>query len=279
MLSATLKTEIKNTNGLLMFAGIDSNGYEILEYIEPPVAIQSFYYCCAKKFETDRFIDLFSEKQQAYVVLISGDECIIYEWVGSWKKRKTITANLIKRHGKGGQSSVRFSRLAEESRHHYIVHCVDHINEIMSDMNKQCRAFIYGGEELKGMLLSHPSLKINFITDSIYHTFNSRTIYEPFFTQLIKTVPTEDLRDAELVELINRDPDYLLFSAEEVLDNLDNLEYILVIQPDIINNDIYNMIIAKNNYYLLDIKSKSYAILKNFVVIGKLFYKSGIINY
>jgi len=272
MLSAKLKTEIKNTNGLLVFAGITSNGYEILECVEPPTAITTFYYCCAKKFEITRFVELFAEKPQAYVVFISGDECIIYEWIGSWKKRKTIAANLIKRHSKGGQSSLRFSRLAEESRHHYIIHCIDHINNIINTSSNKISSYIYGGEELKGMLLSHPSLKVKFQTDSIYHTFNDRTIHEPFFKQILKSVSNDDDRNQDIIELINRDPDYLLFSQDEIITNLDNLEYILIIQPDLIEIASYEQIITKNNY-LLDITSKFYPKLKDFIIIGKLFYK------
>jgi len=110
----------------IILCGISESREEIFYCIEPLNRIHSFYYECSKKFSIHIYEELFTKKGQGNIILISGDECIIYEYNGFFRKLKSINANLIKRHSKGGQSSIRFSRLAEESRLHYVTHSIDY---------------------------------------------------------------------------------------------------------------------------------------------------------
>ena len=123
--------EMIGENGILIFYGINRLGDGIKEIIKPADPITDFHYKCTKRFLTEEFEPLFAHKPIGHVVLINGEECHIYQFNGSWKKLKTINGNLIKRQKNGGQSSVRFSRLAEESRAIYITRVVDHLNDLL----------------------------------------------------------------------------------------------------------------------------------------------------
>jgi len=263
VINSQLKLQIIGDNGILIFCGINRNGVEIMDIIRPLNPISEFYYNCAKHFEIERFNSLFDEKPIGHVIFISGTECLLYQFNGSWKKLKTINANLIKRHHKGGQSSVRFSRLAEESRTHYITHIVDWINQLIAPGDNN---YVYGGRELKMMLLVSPNLKISLKTDDLYHTFNEQTIHENFFDRLVINPSMDNDKKIEQVsELLERDPDYLLFSYDEINQYLDHIEYIVTNR----NNISYE----KKKVILIPINHPKYGQLKNYPIIGKLYHK------
>jgi len=261
MINNKMKLLMIPENGILLFVGIDQYNNEISEIMIPPNPIKEFYNSCNKKFETFRFEHLFEQKSLGHVVFISGNECLIYKYDGKFKKIKTLNANLIKRQSKGGQSSVRFSRLAEESRHHYIVAVSDYLNKtINTDIN-----WLFGSNELKNMLLNYNSLKIKFRTDTMFFTFNDITINNQYFEQLmVKSNEKEQMQIENIVELINRNPDFLLFSEKEIDDNLNNIEYIIDISQNYKNENI--------QVIKLNIDNKYYGQLKNFKILAKLYY-------
>lgn len=264
MIKSRLKLYEINENGYLILCGIDINGKEIFYCEEPIVPIKSFYYKCAKTFEMEKIKELYTEKSKGNIILINGNECLIYEYSGCWKKLKSINANLIKRHSKGGQSSVRFSRLAEESRLHYVTHCIDYINILCNPLN----SFIYGSIELKSQLLEHFTLKIKLKTENKYHDFNQNTIRDKYFEEIIQSnlKLSNDDTYQKIIDCLNKNPDLLLFSENEIDSNLNEIEFILIIKNEL--RDKY-----KNKKIVeLDISSKFYAKLKDFIIIGKLFY-------
>jgi hypothetical protein len=268
--------KIKNINiplnGIIIFGGINNENQEILEIIEPLNSIDEFYYTCSKYFETERFMKLFEEKQYGIVVFISGDECLIYKYNGIFSKIKSINACLIKRQRKGGQSSVRFSRLAEESRIHYITNVVDNLNEIVKIENGN--NWVFGGNEMVKMLLENKELKNKFLTDNCYHTFNNDTINNSYFKELMKKSNInkyDEQKVDKIIELLERDPDYLLFSEEEIIENINNIENIILIDLKIGD---YENLLNKVNYIIIDRKSKYYVNLKNYKIIAKIFYKN-----
>lgn len=265
-----MNAETIGDNGLLLFFGIDRFGHEIKEMIAPPNPITEFYYQCTKYFDIDRFETLFTTKPIGHIIFISGQECIIYQFNGNWKKLKTLNANLIKRHHKGGQSSVRFSRLAEESRTQYITHIVDWINHlIVNDQNN----YVFGGRELKDMLITCPQLKITLKTEDRFHIFNDRTIHDDYFTQLMTNpIFNNNKKVDNIIELLTRDPDYLLFSLDEIMEHLANVEYIVDIHHNIDPFEPY-AIFKNKDIITLPIDHPSYARLQDYQIIGKLYVK------
>lgn len=116
------KIKVIPPTGLFLFVGIDKNDNEIVEIVEPPVANKLAYYRCDNKFHTWIVEDIFKPKLCAtnqILVLITGDEARFYRVGKTVSYIGSTQGLLIKRHRKGGQSSIRFARLAEESRHHY----------------------------------------------------------------------------------------------------------------------------------------------------------------
>ncbi len=269
MIKSRIKIYPKNENGYLILCGLDILSKEYFYCIEPPVPIKSFNYKCNKTFDIDMVKDLFTEKSKGNVIFISGNECIIYQYSGSWKKIKSINANLIKRHNKGGQSSVRFARLAEESRLHYVTHCIDYINELCIPTN----SYIYGSIELKTLLLDRPTLKIKLKTENIYHEFNNSTIYDKYFENIIsmENKSNEEKIYQNIIEYINLNPDILLFTENEINEHIDHIEHILIVDNKL--KEHISKLYPDKNIIILDISSKYYSKLKDFKIIGKLFYQ------
>jgi len=266
LISSQLKmmtTEMIGDNGVLILYGIDRTCNEVKEIISPPNPITEFYYQCTRRFEVERFETLFTTKPDGHVILICGTECLIYQYNGLWKKIKTITANLTKRQKNGGQSALRFSRLAEESRTQYITRIVDWINQlIVIDHNN----YVFGSRELKEMLLVSPTLKVPLKTDDRYHTFSQRTINEEYFRLLMSDSEFKDNKKVEqIIELLARDSDYLLFSRDEVINNLSNVEYIVSLSKEQFED---------KQVIILPIGHPKYGQLKNYPIIGKLYHKS-----
>lgn len=263
-----LKSHLKTINfisdkGVIFCFGIDENQREIFEIISPPQPINKFYYRCDRYFHLDQYNDMFVIKPKGYVVLADGNQCLIYEYSGVWKKLVHFDALLIKRQKKGGQSSLRFSRLAEESRMHYITKVVDTINRII--VNDNTANYIFGSLEIKSMILNNTNLKIKFKTESLYHSFTNDTIKETYFTLIMNNI--EDNSNEFIIEeislLLDTQPDILLFSLDEVKNNINNVEYVLVIT----SNEVKDV-----KCYKLPNNSKYYAKLKDFQIIGKLYY-------
>ena len=271
MFSSNLKRiESIPDNGVIYCFGIGDDDTEIFEGIIPPNPVDKFYYKCDRRFHLDQYEKLFEQKPMGYVVFIDGNECIIYQYNGIWTRLKYFDALLIKRQRKGGQSSVRFSRLAEESRMHYITHIVDEINIIITDTKSI--NYVFGGEELKMMFLSDSNLKPKFKTESLYHTFNRDTIYEPYFLTLMNKVNNDEVNQIsqQLLTYIETDPDFLLFSLDEIMTNIQQIEYIFIISKGM--GQVAVMVPDKTCYHL-NIENPLFGRFKGFDIIGKLYYK------
>ena len=257
-------------NGVIYCFGTDEHDDEIFQGITPPNPVDKFYYKCDRYFHLEQYDKLFEQKPMGYVVFIDGNECIIYQYNGIWTRLKYFDALLVKRQRKGGQSSVRFSRLAEESRMHYITHIVDEVNTIITDTKSI--NYVFGGEELKMMFMTNSDLKPKFKTESLYHTFNRDTINEPYFLTIMNKVNNDDtnLISQQIITYIDTEPDFLLFSLDEIMINIKQVEYIFIISNGM--RQVAEMVPDKTCYYL-NIDNPLFGRFKGFDIIGKLYYK------
>ena len=133
-----------------------------------------FYYNCSKTFIIDRFISLFNQID-GYIIFANGDVCHIYKFENTFIKLKSINAQLIKRQRKGGQSSLRFSRLAEESRHVYVVKVIDYINKLCRNEDLEFPCYLFGSKEITSMILDRHELMVS-VTNGGFLDFNDDTI-------------------------------------------------------------------------------------------------------
>jgi len=167
-------TEYKN--GIFFFFGFDEYDNFITKVLQPQISYSGFFYSCSDKFETDLILPYFEDKYGS-ITFINGDICYIYTFTkGLFVKYKTIDGNLQKRQRKGGQSALRISRLAEETRDNYITRVTDSINSIRSidDYDKYVH-WCFGGDEMRNKLLTNKKLLVD-LKDGKFLNFTNRTI-------------------------------------------------------------------------------------------------------
>jgi len=111
-------------NGLALFCGeIEDRGkiQKVVIDLTPYKPISNFIYLCDSRFHTEHLRELLTN-DDAYGFIIMDGHGTLWGTV-SGNSRQIIQRFLVdlpKKHGRGGQSSVRFARLREESRHHYV---------------------------------------------------------------------------------------------------------------------------------------------------------------
>lgn len=268
-------TNIVGELGLIVFVGINEYGDEIIEFIEPTIKLDLFYYLCSNKFNVDIVVDYIDGQCDGIIVFVNGDECLCYKFdKGKWNKIFGLNGNLVKRHKKGGYSANRFARIAEESRHIYVIRICDKIKEsIKNDVHPNI--WIWGSEEIIQMILthakSHTDIKLNY---GGFLNFDSNTISnEKYWLNVINQKKScEDMYESiyvEILEYLETNPNMLDFDPN----NSNNMKYFLVINKKIpnFNNDLVKECV-KPNQIPINIKSKYYSKLAMFEYIGVKFY-------
>lgn len=197
--------------GLFIYVGIDIFDTEIFELVEPVSKCDIFYYNCGNKFNTD-IIKKYLESHSGSIIFANGNECIIYEYKNEFIKKKHITANLIKRHKKGGQSQLRFSRLADESRVHYVSYVIDYLNKISTKNN-----WIFGSDEILNMIMDKKNELYIQLKRGGFYEFDSSSINNT--RQWLKYLTEQDLNSSDkiyeqIIEYLDTNPDYLDFDPK-----------------------------------------------------------------
>lgn len=244
----------KYENGLFIFAGFDEYDDFIFETIEPKVKSDLFIYDCSNRFKID-FVEKFMETYDGSIIFANGNECIIYNWMSRFVKKKHINANLIKRHKKGGQSSLRFSRLADESRVHYVTHIIDNLNDIKSKNN-----YIFGSDEILRMIMDRKDeINVNLINGGFYNFDQTSINNTEYWLKYFRHETLNDDIFEKILYYLETDPDHLDFNIEsrELMD-----KYILNI------NDIS----TSDKKISLSKSSKYYAQLIQFDYIGIKYF-------
>lgn len=112
-------------NGLVLFCGdtITDEGKEKKLNIdfEPFKPINTKLYLCDNKFHTEALSELLESDDNYGFIVMDGNGSLFGLLSGNTRTIITkFTVDLPKKHGRGGQSAVRFARLREEKRHNYI---------------------------------------------------------------------------------------------------------------------------------------------------------------
>ena len=93
---------------------------------EPFRPINIFTYKCQNTFFTDPLLSLLEDDDKFGFIVIDGNGVLFATLQGNNKEIiQRMPVQLPKKHGRGGQSAVRFARLREEKRHLYIVKCCE----------------------------------------------------------------------------------------------------------------------------------------------------------
>lgn len=112
-------------NGLVLYCGtvITDDGKERKVNIdfEPFKPINTSLYLCDNKFHTEALNELLEDDDRFGFIVMDGHGCLYGTLQGNTRDvLHKFTVDLPKKHGRGGQSAVRFARLRLEKRHNYL---------------------------------------------------------------------------------------------------------------------------------------------------------------
>lgn len=113
------------TNGLGLFVGeilLDDNKIKKVAYgIEPLKPVNTSLYMCDSRFHVEDLLGLFEDEAKYGFVVMDGHGTLFATLQGSTTTiLQSMSVDLPKKHGRGGQSSVRFARLRVEKRQAYL---------------------------------------------------------------------------------------------------------------------------------------------------------------
>lgn len=113
------------TNGLVIYCGtiVTEEGKEKKVNIdfEPFKPINTSLYLCDNKFHTEALSALLADDNKFGFIVMDGNGALFGTLCGNTRDiLHKFTVDLPKKHGRGGQSALRFARLRLEKRHNYV---------------------------------------------------------------------------------------------------------------------------------------------------------------
>ena len=123
--------------------------------MEPYRPINVFAYKCQNSFHTEPLLSLLEDDDKFGFIVVDGNGVLFATLEGNNKEViQRMPVQLPKKHGRGGQSAMRFARLREEKRHMYIVKCAELTTQhfITNNMPNVRGIVIAGSADLKTVL-------------------------------------------------------------------------------------------------------------------------------
>merc|ERR1719436_2012452 len=112
-------------NGLILYCGeiITEDGKEkkVTIDFEPFKPINTTLYLCDNKFHTEHLAELLESDDKFGFLIMDGNGALYGTSQGNHREvLHKFSVELPKKHGRGGQSALRFARLRLEKRHNYV---------------------------------------------------------------------------------------------------------------------------------------------------------------
>merc|ERR1719313_365223 len=112
-------------NGLIVFCGevLTEDGKEkkLTVDFEPFKPINTSMYMCDNKFHTEALAELLEDDDKFGFLIMDGNGSLYGTVQGNHREvLHKFSVDLPKKHGRGGQSALRFARLRLEKRHNYV---------------------------------------------------------------------------------------------------------------------------------------------------------------
>jgi len=112
-------------NGLVLYCGEmvteDGKVKKVTYDIEPYKPINTTLYLCDNKFHTEVLSELLEADDKFGFIVMDGQGTLFGLLSGNTRTvLHKFTVDLPKKHGRGGQSALRFARLRDEKRHNYV---------------------------------------------------------------------------------------------------------------------------------------------------------------
>ncbi|EFC49356.1 eukaryotic peptide chain release factor subunit 1 [Naegleria gruberi] len=117
-------------NGLVVYSGTvlteDGKEKRVTYDMEPFKPINTSLYLCDNKFHVEPLQELLESDEKFGFIIMDGNGCLYGTLSGNTSVvLQKITVDLPKKHGRGGQSALRFARLRLEKRHNYVRRCAE----------------------------------------------------------------------------------------------------------------------------------------------------------
>jgi len=112
-------------NGLVLYCGMvqteDGKERKVNIDFEPFKPINTSLYLCDNKFHTEPLGELLESDEKFGFIVMDGSGTLFGTLAGNTREvLHRMTVDLPKKHGRGGQSALRFARLRLEKRHNYV---------------------------------------------------------------------------------------------------------------------------------------------------------------
>lgn len=112
-------------NGLILYCGTvlteDNKEKKLTMDIEPFKPVSRSLYMCDNKFHTEELHRMLESDDKFGFIIVDGTGAMYATVCGDVKERLgSISVELPKKHGRGGQSKNRFARIRMERRHNYV---------------------------------------------------------------------------------------------------------------------------------------------------------------
>jgi peptide chain release factor subunit 1 len=213
ILSRLRNVKVVPENGIAFFVGHVPSGADqtkmVAHVVEPPNPLVTFMYRCDSYFYLDHLRDMMTDEDIFALVVVDRKEATLGFLKG---KRievvKNIQSMVPSKHGKGGQSRLRFERLIEIAAHEYFKKVGDLCTEAFLNI-----------EGLKGILVGGPGATKDFFVDHDYlHHELKKKVLETFDTGY-----TDESGLDELIEKARPSLQHLEVAHEkEMMDRLFN---------------------------------------------------------
>jgi len=131
--------------------------------IEPIKPIHLFLYKCDSKFHTELLKEMLQSDDRYGFIVMDGNGVLLASVVGNdLKIIAQYSVDLPKKHGRGGQSALRFMRLRMEARHNFLTKICEMASKAFLDVHTNkvnCRGIVVAGSAgFKDQLVSSKML-------------------------------------------------------------------------------------------------------------------------
>ena len=125
-------------NGLVVYCGTvktdDGKEKRLNIDFEPFKPINTSLYLCDNKFHTEALGELLEDDSKFGFVIMDGNGCLYATLCGNHREiLHKFSVDLPKKHGRGGQSALRFARLRLEKRRNYVRKVAELCNQLYID--------------------------------------------------------------------------------------------------------------------------------------------------
>lgn len=191
--------------GLVLYCGTiltdDGKEKKVTIDFEPFKAINTSLYLCDNKFHTEPLNELLEDDDKFGFIIMDGNGCLYGTLQGSTREvLHKFTVELPKKHGRGGQSALRFARLRLEKRHNYVRKVAEHAVMFFISDNK-CNVsgiIVAGSADFKSDLLRSDLFDPRLLKQVI-KTVDVSYGMDPGFNQAIE-MSAECLANVKLVQ-------------------------------------------------------------------------------